>query len=564
VRLALIPVAVVVFFSAVSVAWALGELSQKQGPAGCISLSGAEGCARATAIDGTIDVVVSPDGRNAYVAGFGSDTVATFDRDPATGALSQKPGTDACIAEVGSRDKCAPAHGLNGAAGLAISPDGRNLYVAALESDAVAVLDRNPATGVLTQDGAPGGCISQAGADGCAPGRALDGPGSVTVSADGRNVYVTSAFANAVAAFRRDAAGDLAQLPGAAGCISEDGTGGACEDGRGLLDPLDLAASPDGANVYVAALGSDSLAVFVRDPATGSLAQASDRAGLNDPNGVTLSPDGGSVYVTTSGALMGVFDRGASGTLTFNSCLTEKGSGGVCVATPGMDGASDVAVSPDGASVYLAGNRSLLSFDRNAVTRALTQKPGCISSDGTGGACQVGRGMTGIESGLTVSPDGRSVYLTAGETDAIAIFNRAMPSPPPPADTLAPTVSGFRVAPKRFRVGSKKRQGSSFRFDLSEPAAVGIEIERARPGRLIGKRCRPTTPKLEAHRPCRIFKRRASLAFAGRSAGANAIRFSGRIGKRALRPGSYRATISPTDAAGNRSAPRRAAFKVRP
>jgi hypothetical protein len=45
-------------------------------------------------------------------------------------------------------------------------------------------------------------------------------------------------------------------------------------------------------------------------------------------------------------------------------------------------------------------------------------------------------------------------------------------------------------------------------------------------------------------------------------AGANRKRFSGRIGKRALKPGRYRATLVATDAAKNRSKPKRLLFKV--
>jgi hypothetical protein len=38
-----------------------------------------------------------------------------------------------------------------------------------------------------------------------------------------------------------------------------------------------------------------------------------------------------------------------------------------------------------------------------------------------------------------------------------------------------------------------------------------------------------------------------------KGAGATSIRFSGRIGRKALRPGAYLALVSATDAAGNRS-----------
>jgi hypothetical protein len=49
----------------------------------------------------------------------------------------------------------------------------------------------------------------------------------------------------------------------------------------------------------------------------------------------------------------------------------------------------------------------------------------------------------------------------------------------------------------------------------------------------------------------------ATLRRSGR-AGANRVRFSGRIGRRALRRGRYWLTIRATDGAGNRSAARRA------
>ena len=44
--------------------------------------------------------------------------------------------------------------------------------------------------------------------------------------------------------------------------------------------------------------------------------------------------------------------------------------------------------------------------------------------------------------------------------------------------------------------------------------------------------------------------------------GANRLKFSGRIGRRALKRGRYRAVITATDAAGNRSAPRRVKFRI--
>jgi DNA-binding beta-propeller fold protein YncE len=556
------PVALAVFFSAVSGAWALGELSQKPGAAGCLSETGADGCQGARSINGANDVVISPDGRNVYVASFSSDAVAIFDRDPATGALTQRPGAG-CIAHAGAGN-CSPGRALDGPTDLAISPDGRNVYVTASESNSVAIFDRDPATGDLTQDAGMGGCLSPAGDGGCRPGVALLRAGAIAVTADGKSAYVTASFSNSVVILDRDPAGDLTQKPGTAGCISSDGTGEACQVGAGLLNPQDVAIGPDGASVHVA--DDVGVATFGRDPGTGSLSPGFTASPLRFADALTVSPDGRTLYATVVGSRLAIFDRNPSGALTQKpgpaGCFSANGSGGACQVARGMDGSSDVAISPDGSTAYVAGNRSLLSFDRDAGSGALAQKPGtagCISSDGTGGACQVGRGMVGIEDGLIVSPDGRNVYLTAGETDAVAIFDRAVP---PPADTLAPTVRGFKLAPKRFKVPSKRRP--SFRFVLSEPAGVRIVVERAIPGRRVGKRCKAAIPKLAKKQRCRRFVRRATLRFADRSAGANTIRFSGRIGKRALAPGAYRATIFAADPSGNRSLPRRASFVVLP
>ena len=83
------------------------------------------------------------------------------------------------------------------------------------------------------------------------------------MSPDGQSVYVVSQSSGAAAVFERDpATGALAQKPGTAGCVSDDGTGGACQDGRELDDARGVAASEDGKSVYVASFESDAVAVF--------------------------------------------------------------------------------------------------------------------------------------------------------------------------------------------------------------------------------------------------------------------------------------------------------------
>ena len=127
------------------------------------------------------DVVASVDGRNVYVAGGQSGGIGIFDRDPATGALTQKAAPAGCL---GDHVGCVAAHDVPAPRGLAMSPDDRNVYVASRFSNSVAVLDRDPATGALSQDPSTAGCVSESGGT-CADGVGLDQVSSVAVSPDG-------------------------------------------------------------------------------------------------------------------------------------------------------------------------------------------------------------------------------------------------------------------------------------------------------------------------------------------------------------------------------------------
>ena len=113
----------------------------------------------------------------------------------------------------------------------------------------------------------------------------------------------------------------------------------------------------------------------------------------------------------------------------------------------------------------------------------------------------------------------------------------------PAADTTAPLVSTFRASPAVFTVArastpvaAQAARGTRLRYTVSEPAQVTVAIKRA------------------VRRDGHIRYRTGGTLKRTGTSGANSIRFSGRIGKRALRAGRYRAVIRAIDAAGNRSA----------
>lgn len=81
-------------------------------------------------------------------------------------------------------------------------------------------------------------------------------PGSVLL---GALVLIVTASGSAYGS------GELTQLPGTDGCVSETGTGGECADGRALQDAHSVVVSRDGKNVYATSIVSDAVAIFSRE-----------------------------------------------------------------------------------------------------------------------------------------------------------------------------------------------------------------------------------------------------------------------------------------------------------
>ena len=138
------------------------------------------------------------------------------------------------------------------------------------------------------------------------------------------------------------------------------------------------------------------------------------------------------------------------------------------------------------------------------------------------------------------------------------------------ADTVPPGILSFRMKNRVFAVGaaptplsslSRPPRGTVFRFALTESASARIKIQRGLPGRRVRGRCRKPSPALSSRPRCTRWVTKGTLRRRA-SAGLNRVRFSGRLGRRALRIGRYRAVLVAVDAAGNRSRPARVRFRV--
>jgi hypothetical protein len=93
----------------------------------------------------------------------------------------------------------------------------------------------------------------------------------------------------------------------------------------------------------------------------------------------------------------------------------------------------------------------------------------------------------------------------------------------------------------RARAARRVKRGTAFAFALNRDAAVAIRIDRLVKGR-----------------KARVVSRLKRTA----AAGANRMSFSGHVGRRLLRPGTYRARFSAVDTTGNRSTPQAVRFRI--
>ena len=394
------------------------------------------------------DITVSPDGKQVYAVSKGQpypSALVVFTRDEETGKMTYAQAL---------KDGQSGGEDLTGAGGVAASPDGLNVYVAAPTDNAVTVFFRDMDTGLLGFGQALK--HDQPGLDG------LSGADLVTVSPDGKTVQVTGS--SALVVFSRDAVtGHLAHLQ-----TFKNGAGIS-----GLSATEGVVITADGKNLYLAAMGSNTLTAFARNPDSGSLAlqTAYDKTqpgfeGLSGVRRLAASPDGDFLYLGGQGALVtatrdgetgglapvATLENGQYGALALDDArhlaLSQDGNSAY-VATfsdhalvfdhdqqtgelspvqdlkdgqdgvDGLNAAVGVAVSPDGANVYFAANydHSVATFQRDPDSSELTYLQ--VLKNGLGGVSGLGE-----PNGLTVSPDGANVYVAA-ELQSVAVFARA-------------------------------------------------------------------------------------------------------------------------------------------
>jgi hypothetical protein len=154
-----------------------------------------------------------------------------------------------------------------------------------------------------------------------------------------------------------------------------------------------------------------------------------------------------------------------------------------------------------------------------------------VDNDGIGDACDPTDGRTPAMLPGSGDPDGH----TSGAT----------------LDRTAPGLTAFSLSRKRITLANKAA-GTTMRFTLSEAATVTVTVLQSGKGRRSGKRCVAQTRKNAKARACTLLISKGTFKQNAKS-GRSTVAFTGRIGRKTLKPGRYVIQARAVDAAGNAS-----------
>ena len=295
------------------------------------------------------------------------------------------------------------------------------------------------------------GCISEDGSGGaCANGTALAGVTAVT--ADGDRVYAVSPSLGTLAVLGVDPVdGGFEDR----GCFSATARPG-CTTIPALAGASDVAAGRFGEDVYVAARDSDAVLRFVRDGGglayescvAAALAGCFPEPDLDAPTALAVAV-AGPVWVVASDAV-----HWFSPELSSGACFRQTDYGGCGGGRRALDGPRDVAVTGDVALVASSGSNGVAVF-RNGDQPA--GAAGCITEGGSEG-CTAGAGLGGAARIVAHADTAYVAAPGAGAVTSLRVpFNAGAPSRL--ASDAAPTAA-LATPPEHFIADAPSYAGS--------------------------------------------------------------------------------------------------------
>jgi hypothetical protein len=456
-------------------------------PSNCFNTSGSDGCGTEARHSFSSAAVASPDGKQVYSLSSAADgAIVQYDRDVTTAALTRHAGEGGCVTSPSVDGPCTKVAGVIGAFAMVFSADGTRAYVTAYNAAGLVVLKRDTATGELTALGGTGSCFNAAGAQGCTTQSGLYQSAGVAIAPDGKNVYVTSLATGdtndsnaSISIFDMLSGGGLAPHAGNF-CFNSGGVNGCAMLSVGAIGGHSPVATAT--RVYAPmSTAPGGIVVFARD-GSGGLAQAAPgclaaaaQLGCTDGDdalastfSLALSSDGGHLYAGALNAVVG-FTRSDSA-LTEAGCISASGEGG-CAKGDGLSEVYGMALSADGTDLAVgsAGSDGVAFLARNPASGALSQldsKRGCVTRDGSGGACRVGPALGG--NSIPSAAGSNAFYFGGSRTGLVEGFRRDQP--PECADTSAATAFG---TPVELTLTCSDPDGDALAYSIAGPPASG-------------------------------------------------------------------------------------------
>jgi virginiamycin B lyase len=238
-------------------------------------------------------------------------------------------------------------------------------------------------------------------------------------------------------------------------------------------------------------------------------------------------------------------------------------SGGKLGEFPTGSGPSGITFGPDGAIWFteMASNGIGRLTTCGGYTSFPIPTPNSDPSDivaGPDGA------LWFTEFGLTANKIGRIQAGTA--SDCGGGGGGGGGGPTPIGQASAPTVQSLRLSPSKFRAAKAgasiaTKVGTTITYRLSTTASTKFTVEKQSIGRKKGKKCVKPTRRNRKAKKCKLYKTvRGSFTHRG-NAGSNKFKFTGRVGGKSLKPGTYRLSAVAT-AGSSKSKVKQATFKI--
>ncbi|MEQ9877304.1 beta-propeller fold lactonase family protein [Pectobacterium aroidearum] len=376
--------------------------------------------AAAEGVTGISQLQVSAEGNSVYALRADSNAIVWFSRD-ANGELTHKATIES--------DYDIDEGNLYNINGIALSDDGKNLYLINSYSGQLAYFSRDTATGALTYVEALGGSMSSA--------PYLWAPTSIL--SRGNLLFVTTDPSNGatVIVYQRDDSGKLTPL----GHVRDftDAAGNTVQ----LSGLEQITVSADGRSIFVA--NAEHIDAFTLDTATGTFTHIARAAAEGSVSDIALSADARVLYVTQSDGALTRYVLNDQ-TLTKLDTLKNAGTsfahllpvdGGLIALGNGVSVLDEVSRLPvyrvDGPAIIVAPSIVLSDAELDALNggagnyqgASITLQRGETASAGDRFDFTAGNGFTLVNG--VISKDGQAVAtFTQAEGKLTVTFTAAM------------------------------------------------------------------------------------------------------------------------------------------